>query len=1059
MWSRTAWSGLVYVIAAILFVDDCDLLHMLMDKGISELDFLERKQRALYFWAKLLQMTGGDLKPGKCFWYLLSYKFVNGIARLRRLRELPRYEMVVPQHDGSSAPIQIVDVTVAKKTLGVFTKPDSTPCHKTAKDRRTEQLQYMIEKGITWQKRIAGSRLSTRDRWFSFFRQTKPSMQYGIEAVMDPPDVVTNAFQAFYFMTLPHLGVNRYITQEWRMLPHQYQGLGLPNMALEKLGKSISWLHRHWGVKEGVGLILKAAFERLQVETGLSGNVLVKDYTKYECLATHSWFKVLWHYLHTFRVKLELQNVDIPAIRERDKVIMDEVTMVMDRSEWAGVNRVRKKLELFFFSQLSHCDGIRVRDSVVLGKESLPSLIEFPYEEPTAADRKLWQKALELITSWNYRIPIPLGKYIRAPYDQDVWLTDERREWLIRRNQKSNVSTIFTPVTGSSQTRRGAQYSANPQADNPLEMPTMYASVRTLPDGSVAIHSVAQIEKPDDDMCTAHRTLRDVISGFPNQSLWTHLHLDGDGDWILDSIRKGTLMCAHDGSYQDKLDRSTCSAGVALFCTEKRRLATIACAERTDPTTASNYRGELLGGLLVSLLLKASSMLIHDDCPPIRIACDNLGVVGHGNNRGKSLKDAQVQADIIRCFRSLLSEVSFPIKYEHVYGHQDDRIAWSLLTIEQQLNVIADLLAKDCLVQALRKGTFISSFFPFESLRVIVDGRKCTSSVTQAIYKSWGREEARGLLAKRNIVSPLNFDLIYWDGVGEAMSVYPQMFKIYITKHVSHFQGTNRQLSRVAPQDVDNVCPCCGRRDESTGHITRCPDEGRTKMFYESADLLIDFLHESQMDPRLIDCIMRYLDGRGDGKMTEIAKNEPSYQILAEDMDALGWDCFLEGRVPTSLIEIQHTSLQSSRSWWKIKTWASHFIQHLLNITHRQWLYRNARIHLRKVEGLTATEHEDVIELVKDMVLVDPADLLPQHRHLLEKDFHKLGEGATIDRKLWLQQMRSAISAADSVLTESSARPRHSGMVTSAIAKYDSYRQIAGISATKRSNLAKRVHL
>eukprot|EP00956_Cyclotella_meneghiniana_P002951 scaffold3544_cov46-Cyclotella_meneghiniana.AAC.2 len=135
-------------------------------------------------------------------------------------------------------------------------------------------------------------------------------------------------------------------------------------------------------------------------------------------------------------------------------------------------------------------------------------------------------------------------------------------------------------------------------------------------------------------------------------------------------------------------------------------------------------------------------------------------------------------------------------------------------------------------------------------------------------------------------------------------------------------------------------------------------------------------------------------------------------------------------------------------------------LQHLLNITHRQWLYRNARIHLRKVEGLTAAEHEDVIELVKDMVMVDPADLLPRHRHLLARDFRKLGEGATVDRKLWLQQMmRSAISAADSVITENSTRSRNSAIVGMVAAKYDSYRQLAGVAATKRSNMAKRVRL
>ena len=63
----------------------------------------------------------------------------------------------------------------------------------------------------------------------------------------------------------------------------------------------------------------------------------------------------------------------------------------------------------------------------------------------------------------------------------------------------------------------------------------------------------------------------------------------------------------------------------------------------------------------------------------------------------------------------------------------------------------------------------------------------------------------------------------------------------------------------------------------------------------------------------------------------------------------------------------------------KIKAWVSHLVQHLLNSTHRQWLNKNARIHLRKAEGLTTSEH---------MMLVDPSDLLPWHKQLLEQDYN-----------------------------------------------------------------------
>jgi hypothetical protein len=46
---------------------------------------------------------------------------------------------------------------------------------------------------------------------------------------------------------------------------------------------------------------------------------------------------------------------------------------------------------------------------------------------------------------------------------------------------------------------------------------------------------------------------------------------------------------------------------------------------------------------------------------------------------------------------------------------------------------------------------------------------------------------------------------------------------------------------------------------------------------------------------------------------------------------------------------------------------------------------------------MTSAEHLTIIELVKDMMLVDPADLLPCHRSLLQVDFRRLGEGSGID--------------------------------------------------------------
>ena len=53
------------------------------------------------------------------------------------------------------------------------------------------------------------------------------------------------------------------------------------------------------------------------------------------------------------------------------------------------------------------------------------------------------------------------------------------------------------------------------------------------------------------------------------------------------------------------------------------------------------------------------------------------------------------------------------------------------------------------------------------------------------------------------------------------------------------------------------------------------------------------------------------------------------------------------------------------------------------------------------------------MEEVRDMMLVDPADLLPCHRHLVEQDYLQLGEGTMVDWQYLLAQMNTALSAVE----------------------------------------------
>jgi hypothetical protein len=230
---------------------------------------------------------------------------------------------------------------------------------------------------------------------------------------MNSPHQVDEAFAAWYFTILPALGVNRNITREWRTLPTKYQGLGLPQMSLEKLAISLQYLQRNWGRATSMGQILRSSFELTQIEVGLSGNFLLRNYSTFGGLATHTWFKVLWEYAHLYGVTVDLGDVEVPPVRQRDKVLMEEVIKLIPPSQWIGFNRARKYYKVYFLSQLTLCDGITV-DPAKLGNSKwtlAASTMRFPLEQPTRADLDLWRDTISVITSPTFRLSRNISGY------------------------------------------------------------------------------------------------------------------------------------------------------------------------------------------------------------------------------------------------------------------------------------------------------------------------------------------------------------------------------------------------------------------------------------------------------------------------------------------------------------------------------------------------------------------------------------------------------------------------------------------------------------------------
>jgi hypothetical protein len=95
------------------------------------------------------------------------------------------------------------------------------------------------------------------------------------------------------------------------------------------------------------------------------------------------------------------------------------------------------------------------------------------------------------------------------------------------------------------------------------------------------------------------------------------------------------------------------------------------------------------------------------------------------------------------------------------------------------------------------------------------------------------------------------------------------------------------------------------------------------------------------------------------------------------------------------------------------KRWARGLITKLLQMTHRQWLIRNAKVHIKQKGDLTTEEHDDLLQKMETLLWMDPEHLLSDDRHLLEEDFELLGQASALDQQLWVAEVEAAISAAD----------------------------------------------
>jgi hypothetical protein len=106
-------------LSAILYVNDTDLLHLNMDGNETIFETHATLQCKIKNWDKLLIVTGGTLKPEKCFFHLIDFQWTwQGDWQYIGHHEDETAAVFVPLPNSLTTPIQHRAVDDAQRPSG-----------------------------------------------------------------------------------------------------------------------------------------------------------------------------------------------------------------------------------------------------------------------------------------------------------------------------------------------------------------------------------------------------------------------------------------------------------------------------------------------------------------------------------------------------------------------------------------------------------------------------------------------------------------------------------------------------------------------------------------------------------------------------------------------------------------------------------------------------------------------------------------------------------------------------------------------------------------------------
>ena len=288
-------------------------------------------------WERLLFCSGGSLELSKCFYYLVYWKWLDGLPVLTTKSEIEEQISPITLFSGNDPTLHTIslrDPTEAHTTLGVALAP-------TGED--SAQAENLLNVSNRIAALMSSSNLSRVESYLAYRTSWVPSIGYslGTTCLSDKQldKIQSQATGAF----LSKIGINRNFPRAAAYAPLLCGGLDFRDLKIEQGISRVGYLMSHMFHQTTLGSLMEISLQTAQLEAGSVTLLLTNPSVPLPYL-TECWITSLRQFMGNNQISLEFNsNWNFSMPRAGDCMLMDKFrsSQMFSCKELVHLNAVR----------------------------------------------------------------------------------------------------------------------------------------------------------------------------------------------------------------------------------------------------------------------------------------------------------------------------------------------------------------------------------------------------------------------------------------------------------------------------------------------------------------------------------------------------------------------------------------------------------------------------------------------------------------------------------------------------------------------------------------------